>query len=153
METKNTRKITLPIAIIISAIILGAAFFAVQVNKQESIERQQRIELQEKRAIEGEKAKQADEKAKQEQELAQKEYIAKRKSDCLNIYKTEDDKWNNVRGWRYSVDDDQCLIRYKDPSPKTDLKCDESYPTGAIYGFTLLQRNLLCKEGEFENSF
>jgi hypothetical protein len=139
---KITEKISFPIAIVISAVILTIGFYAVQYNKQQSIERQQALELQEQRMIE---------KAKAEQ--AQKEYIAKRKMDCLDIYKAESSKWNNVLGWRYSETDDQCFIRYKDPNPKSDAKCDELYPTGGKWGFTLLGENLLCKNGEFENSF
>ena len=27
--------------------------------------------------------------------------MAKRKSDCLAIYKAESDKWNNVQSWSY----------------------------------------------------
>jgi hypothetical protein len=51
------------------------------------------------------------EEAKTEQ--AQKEYIAKRKRDCLDIYKAESSKWSNVLEWRYSETDDQCLLNIK----------------------------------------
>ncbi|PIR78180.1 MAG: hypothetical protein COU28_03060 [Candidatus Magasanikbacteria bacterium CG10_big_fil_rev_8_21_14_0_10_36_16] len=147
MDIKEvTRKTTLPVAIVISAIVLAVGFYAVQYSKQQSIERQQMLELQEKRSLEEKKAEQA-------QDQAQKEYIAERKSDCLDIYKTESDKWNNVRGWRYSEDDNECFIRYKEPNPKSDAKCDENYPTGGDYGFIFFRDNSLCKDGEFENSF
>lgn len=139
---KITEKITLPIAIIISVVVLAVGFYAVQYNKQQSIERQQILKLQEDRITE---------EAKSEQ--AKKEYISKRKMDCLDIYKTESDKWNNVRGWRYSETDDQCFIRYKDPNPKTDAECDESYPVGGDWGLNFFLINSLCKDGEFENMF
>ena len=82
-----------------------------------------------------------------------KEYIANRKKDCLNIYKTEVDNWNNVRGWRYSEIDDLCYIRYKDPEPKTEQECDKQWPVGDKWEWIFLRENSLCKGGEFENSF
>lgn len=135
-------KLNLPLAIILVAIILGISFYAVQINKQKSIEKQQQID----QALEREKIL-------LQQEQDKKEYIADRKSDCLAIYKTESDKWNNVRGWRYDEIDDDCLIRYKDPNPKSDAKCDELHPTNAGLGLSVYFDNILCKDGEFENSF
>ena len=131
-------KFTLPLTILVASVILGGFIYATQVIKQKSIEKQQGITLQENQ---------------QKAEQTQKEYIAKRKTDCLDIYKVEGDKWNNVLGWRYSETDDQCLIRYKDSSPKSDAKCDELYPTGGTLSFTIIYDKILCKDGEFENSF
>lgn len=134
-----------PLAIILASIVLGGSFYAVQISKQESIERQQSLELEEERRIEGLKAEQT-----------QKEYSAKRKTDCLAIYNTEHDNWNNVRGWRYDESDDECYIRYKNPDTKTDAECDELYPKKTEDGkLSLLfwRENALCKDGEFENSF
>ena len=42
-------KITLPIAILLSAIILAAGFYAVQYNKRQSIERQQQIKIEQEK--------------------------------------------------------------------------------------------------------
>lgn len=41
-------KITLPITIIISSIILGVFYYTSQISKQKSIERQQRIKIEQK---------------------------------------------------------------------------------------------------------
>ena len=76
-------KLTLPTAILIASIILGGAFYAIQVNKQKSIEKQQQIELQ----------------IKTEQD--KRDYIAKRKTECLAIYKDESGRWNNIVDWKY----------------------------------------------------
>lgn len=38
-------KLIYPVAIILSAIIISGGLYAIQVNKQNSIERQQRLEL------------------------------------------------------------------------------------------------------------
>jgi len=138
----KTFKLSLPVTILLASIILGGFFYAIQINKQESIERQQQVERLFKQG-----------QARIQQEQDKKEYIADRKQDCLNIYKTESDKWNNVKGWRYNEIDDDCLIRYKNSSPKSDAKCDELYPTGAGLGFSNWHNNSLCKAGEFENSF
>ena len=77
-------KLSLPAVILIASIILGGFYYTGQVNKQRSIEKQQQIELE----------------AKTEKE--NKDYEAKRKLDCLAIYKAESDKWNNVQDWHYS---------------------------------------------------
>jgi CHASE3 domain sensor protein len=47
IETKITQltKITLPVAIVIGAIVLAISFYAVQVNKSNSIEEQHKEEL------------------------------------------------------------------------------------------------------------
>ena len=83
MEESKKNKLNIPTAIVLGCLILGGAFYAIQVNKQKSIEKQQQIELE----------------AEKEQE--NKEYIAKRKLDCLAFYKAESDKFNNIESWRY----------------------------------------------------
>ncbi|MDP3980148.1 MAG: hypothetical protein Q8Q33_01900 [Chlamydiota bacterium] len=50
MEKLN--KLSLPVTILIASIILGGFYYASEVNKQKSIERQQEIKLQEERRIE-----------------------------------------------------------------------------------------------------
>jgi hypothetical protein len=113
------------------------------VNKQESIEMQQRLELEQKKQ---ESVVQA--------EIENKKYFASRKNDCLKIYNTENDKWNNIEGWRYSEKDDLCYIAYKDGEDMTDLECDTKFPTDSDFGRVLFARdNILCKDGKFENSF
>lgn len=140
MNQFNT--LLLPIAILISSIIFGGFFYASEANKQRSIERQQAIKLKEEKEAK---------KLKAEQE--KKEYTANRKKDCLSIYKTESDKWNNVRGWRYLESNDTCFIRYKEANPKSEKQCDEDYPVNGKLGFIFSRDNALCKEGEFENNF
>lgn len=135
-----TEKITLPVAILLSAIILAIGFYAVQYNKQQSIEKQQLRKLEGDRITEEAKA-----------ELLQKEYVASRRKDCLAIFKVEDDKWNNIEGWRYSEEDDKCYIEYSESNPKSDAECDKLYPIDA--GLGVLLSNLQCKDGKFENSF
>jgi len=46
---KEINKLSLPVVILIAGIILGGFYFASQVNKQKSIERQQQIELEQKK--------------------------------------------------------------------------------------------------------
>ncbi len=66
-------KISLPIAIIISAVILGGFVFATQVIKSKSIERQQQIKIEEEWDKEGRevirKIKQEREEREREEEL------------------------------------------------------------------------------------
>ena len=74
----KTEKLTLPVTILLSAIILAGGYYAVQYNKQQSIEKQQRIELE---------AKTQTETFEREQE--NKEYVAKRKGECYDIEQRE----------------------------------------------------------------
>jgi nitrogen fixation-related uncharacterized protein len=142
------KKFILPVSIIIGCIIIGGFFYVSQINKQQSIERQQELKIQADKDMERLKSEAEKEVELAKTKLETKKYLADRKQDCLDIYKTESDKWSNVRGWRFNEDDDECLIRYKDPDPKTDEECDELYPTEYFW-----YKNVLCKEGEFENSF
>ena len=104
---EKLNKLSLPVVILIASVILGGFYFAVQINKQHSIEKQQQIEL-------GSKT-----------EKENREYVAKRKLDCLAVYKAESDKYNNVHSWQYvekttalgrlaGEEDDTCEIIYKD---------------------------------------
>jgi hypothetical protein len=83
-------------------------------------------------------------------EQAEREFAAKRKNDCLSLYDSESKKWNNVRGWRYDENNNECYIRYKDPKPKSEAECDNLYPPGEL---AFLRDRLYCREGEFENAF
>jgi len=96
-------KLSLPTTLIIASLILGGFIFATQVIKQQSIERQQETKLQEDRRRD------------------KRDYIAKRKKECLGIYKTESAKYSNVHSWSYyeptevfSIYSDVCEISYKD---------------------------------------
>ena len=88
MEKLN--KLSLPAVILIASIVLGGFYYASQLNKQQSIEKQQQIKIEQERQ---------ETEAKAEQD--KRDYIAKRKTECLAIYKTESDKWSNVEGWNY----------------------------------------------------
>lgn len=86
-------KLVLPITILLASIILGGFYYTIQVNKQESIERQQQIE------IENEKQKQLKEQLKTEREVLEK---------CGNIaqknYKAFQEEWNrthNAKGYSH----------------------------------------------------
>jgi len=142
----NKQKLILPISIILGCIILGGFYYLVQINNQKSTERQKIYEIEENIKIE---------ELKMEKE--NKEYASKRRMDCLKIYEAENNKWNNVNGWRYSEEDDICYIKYKDPKPKSAAECDEDWPFGKVgdfdWGSAFFRENSLCKSGEFENQF
>ncbi len=92
-------KLTLPATILIASVIIGGFIYASQVSKQKSIEKQQQIELQ---------AKTEADQVKAEQD--KRDYIAKRKVECLAIYKTESDKFNNVQSWGYNEPYTNCIF-------------------------------------------
>ncbi len=138
-------KLILPITILVASIILGGFFYASQINKQHSIERQQQIKLEEERKIQ---------EAKLEQE--KKEYIAKRKSECYSLYEKERAKWNNVKGNEYDEEKDVCLIRYKATDEWKDKNCDDFLPKADTSEFLrkiLLKSYFDCKDNSFTNEF
>ena len=108
-------KLYLPATIIVASLILGGFFYASQVNKQQSIERQQEIKLQEDRRAEEVKAEQE-----------HKEYVAKRKGDCYEVYEKERDKWNNVESNFYNEEKDVCEISYENDKYNEAI-CEEKW--------------------------
>lgn len=52
-----------------------------------------------------------------------REYISKRKNDCLQVYKTEDGKWNNVESYEYDEKYDICFVLYKDQGGTNPARC------------------------------
>ena len=110
------------ITVILVAIMLSGSYFAVQFNKQKSIEKQVSMK------IEADKAEQERElnaeKEEQEKKLNAEALVEEGKEDerlrkeCLEIYKTEDKKWNNVISWDYWKWSNSCRIRYKNKEYK-----------------------------------
>ena len=90
IDFDKLNKLTLPATILIASIILGGFYFASQVNKQQSIEKQQEA----KNALENLKLKQ---------------------DECNALSSGVKEKWNNVVGVAY--DDDfwkECVVTYTD---------------------------------------
>ena len=97
----DKNKLVLPVTILLASIILGGFYYSGEINKQQSIERQQEIKLQEDRGVEEAKAEQN-----------KKEYIAKRKSECYDIYEKERDEYDNVVNGKYDEEKSVCIITY-----------------------------------------
>lgn len=118
-------KLSLPAVIIIASLILGGFYFASQVIKQKSIERQQEIKLETERQ---------ETEAKAEQE--QKEYVAKRKMECYEMYLSEKKRVSNVENYgyveNYNLDgtpdyrDDTCEIIYENTKYNKRV-CEQKY--------------------------
>lgn len=138
-------KILIPISILLASIILGGVFYATQINKQRSIERQQEMEITESRRIE---------EMRQAQES--KEYVAKRKNECYALYEKERAKWNNVKSNEYNEEKDVCLIRYKAADEWKGKNCDDLLPAddASEYLEELALKNYWdCKDNSFTNEF
>ena len=88
----NINRLLLPATIIISSLILGGFFYATQVSKQDSIERQQQIELEQKKQELLDKELK-EEKAKEETEegltdclsTAEENYSAFWRKECKSL--------------------------------------------------------------------
>jgi len=95
-------KFVLPITILVASIILGGFSYASQVNKQNSIERQQAAKLQEDR---------------RQQEIKNSIDELKLKQDeCSTLSTGVMKKWNNVMGVTYDSELwEECVVTYTDP--------------------------------------
>lgn len=94
-------KLILSISILLGCIILGGFFYATQINKQKSIERQQILKQMEDRRIED---------AKAEQDKAKETFSNNLK--CQTLLKDLKQRWNNVVGIYYSELDNTCIVKY-----------------------------------------
>jgi len=101
MIMEKINKLTLPTTIIITSLILGGFFYASQVNKQKSIEKQQEIELQDDR---------------QQQEVKNAlEDLKLKQGECKALSAGVTKKWNNVMGVTYDNDLwKECVVTYTD---------------------------------------
>ena len=91
---------------------------------------------------------------KQKKLEAQREYVADQKSACLEIYKEEGEKWNNVNGWRYEEIGDTCFIEYREIPARTQAQCDEDFKNeqGEVIPLFIIDW-LNCNSGVFEKQF
>lgn len=87
---EKLNKLSLPIVILIASIILGGFFYAIQVNKQRSIERQQEIKLQDERT----------------------EEVFNNNLKCQTLLKDLKQRWNNLIGIYYSEQQNTCIVKY-----------------------------------------
>lgn len=104
----DKNKLILPVSIIIGCIIIGWFFYSSQVNKQESIERQQRIEMEFKKNEAD--AKKAQEEAARVKEQGEKNF--KNNLECQDMLKALKQKWNNVVGIYYDEFLNTCIVKY-----------------------------------------
>jgi|SRR3989344_3506182 len=61
------------------------------------------------------------------EDIRRGEFIASRKRDCLEIYKTESQKLNNVQDWNYNQSGDKCEITYKDSDALSNFECNKNH--------------------------
>lgn len=148
-------KLGLPIAIVLASLILGGSFYSIQVNKQESIERQQAMELEYKKNLD-------QEELELKKLASEKEHEDSRRLECLKIYQTESDKWNNTTGYEYVAEDDICYVSYKAKQGEWgDVSCEDIGKDWdySIFGFDskmtrdMWRRKNNCNSSEFEKEY
>ena len=100
-------KLSLPVVILIASITLGGFYYASQVNKQKSIERQQILKQMEDRRIED---------VRTEKEKADETFANNLK--CQALLKDLKQRWSNVVGIYYQGKTDfgfrenTCIVKY-----------------------------------------
>jgi hypothetical protein len=94
--------ISISAAIVIAAAILGIAFYVIQSDKQQSIERQQQLERQAEQAVKSLENKRAELKLKQD--------------ECESLSDGVKKRWGNVLGVTYDETLwKECVVTYTDP--------------------------------------
>ena len=148
-------RISLPAAILIGSLILGGIFYLTQSRKQNSIEKQQQVELN----LQKEKDEMELNLQKEKDKL---EYANTRRAECLKIYQTESDKWNNTKSYEYVAKDDICYVSYKAQQGEwKGVDCDE---IGEGWNYELFgvddpltrfmwRRSANCSNAQFEKEY
>lgn len=77
-------------------------------------------------------------------------YEAERAQACQDVFKRENNRYNNVVTWKYDHDVDGCYVIYRSVPPKTEAQCDSIYPPAEPTFFDL---RLLCHEGKYRTRF
>ena len=121
MKKININKFIYPIVIIVFAMIIGGSLMWIQYNKQQSIEKQQRLELEAERK-EAEIGR-IEAEAKTEQEKEDK--IFSNNLKCQTLLKDLKQRWNNVVGIYYSEWQNTCIVKYTEDG-KTEEASIES---------------------------
>jgi|GEM_PF-2627049 len=75
----NKEKLILPITILLASLIVGGFYYASEINKQQSIERQQQIK------IEYEQQKQSEKEFKERQILEEAKKVEEEQEEALNL--------------------------------------------------------------------
>lgn len=92
-------KLAIPVAIVIAALSFAVSYYFVQVNRQTSIEQQQRLEMAEE----------------QEQRLSEegKVMMKQKQSECEALADGVRGRWNNVLGVTYDSEFwEECIVTY-----------------------------------------
>ena len=98
-------KLVLAISILLGCIILGGFFYASQINKQQSIERQQQIDIREKQA-------ELQAKIKADQTQADKDKADATFSNNLKCQTLLKGLGSNVVGIYYSEWQNTCIVKF-----------------------------------------
>ncbi|MBU1031954.1 hypothetical protein KKE03_03475 [Patescibacteria group bacterium] len=107
---KKLNKLSLPTVILIASLVIGGFYYASEVNKQKSIERQQEMKIQE-------------EKTKTDQIKQEQEQTAKQLQDCLNKVA---EGFKGLEGIKNATRDDYNMIIDLIQKQKDD--CFKRYP-------------------------
>ncbi len=99
----NKKEFVLPVSIVLASIILGSFFYAIQINKQDSIERQQRLKISYEERV-----------AEKNTEEESEEKVFANNLKCQSLVKELKQRWYNVVGIRYSEILNTCIVKYMD---------------------------------------
>ncbi|MCK5588825.1 MAG: hypothetical protein KAI16_00755 [Candidatus Pacebacteria bacterium] len=106
---KKINKFSLSTTILIASIILGGFYYVIQINKQNSIEKQQQIKIERDLELQ-----------KQKGEKEKREYTDRKKKECYIIYDKERKAYKNTLNMYYYPLADVCTISYKRTVNKKD---------------------------------
>ena len=108
----DKNRLVLSVTILLASIILGGFYYASQVNKQKSIERQQQIKIQAKTETNRVKTEIDRAEAYKEAEKDEANEIFSNNLKCQTLLKDLRQRWNNVVGIYYSEWQNTCIVKY-----------------------------------------
>lgn len=139
-------KLIYPATILIASIIIGGSLYAVQVNKQNSIEKQQRLELEQNKF-----------EMNYNKEKDKLEYILKRKKDCNDFESKIAIEYSNtiIGEAYYDEENDSCYLIYEmNASDILKKDCNSWCEMSKSHWTYFVGRNCqLCKENKFMESY
>src|SRR5215217_643193 len=112
---KNLLLLTCCFSVLVVALSVGYYYAIYLPQREKAASEQQQL-------LSGEKRN----KERLQDEQRNKEYVAKRKSECYDIYERERKQFNNVEGNFYDKENDECVVRYTTDEYK-GVNCEKEY--------------------------
>ena len=129
----NINKLLLPIVILLGCIILGGFYYATQISKQGSIEKQQEIKIEQEKQ---------DQLSKEQKEQQAKEDAKKALESCLSLADTNySHQWYEECKSQGKLTSECISLHEMTPEEYANQNPDDKIPS---FGFIMAKSDCLC---------